>query len=53
MELPFNVIVVIIIVMIMLLLVVFSFYTKIKESGSNTLNQVLNIPDYLKKMFGG
>jgi len=52
MELPFNFLVIIIIAMMMMLLAYF-FYMKIKESGIDILNQILDIPNYLKKIFGG
>ncbi|MEM5829268.1 MAG: hypothetical protein QW040_00530 [Candidatus Aenigmatarchaeota archaeon] len=52
MELPFNTIVIIVIVVLMLLVVIY-FYLKIKESGVNTLEQILNIPEFLKRIFGG
>ncbi|MEM5855248.1 MAG: hypothetical protein QW472_02925 [Candidatus Aenigmatarchaeota archaeon] len=52
MELSFNAIVIIVIVVLMLLIAIY-FYLKIKESGVSTLEQILNIPDFLKKIFGG
>ncbi len=51
MELPINVLVLIAIALLILLIAYF-FYVKIKESGTSTLSNILNIPDFLKKMFG-
>ncbi|MEM5866726.1 MAG: hypothetical protein QXG39_02290 [Candidatus Aenigmatarchaeota archaeon] len=44
---------VIIIVAISALLLMLYFYWKIKESGTSTFEQILNIPEFLKKIFGG
>ncbi|MFH8119758.1 MAG: hypothetical protein QXS37_03060 [Candidatus Aenigmatarchaeota archaeon] len=52
MELTFNTLVIIVIVVIMLLLSMY-FYLKIKQSGVRTLEDILNIPEFLKKIFGG
>lgn len=43
---------IIIAIALLLLVVAYFFYVKIKESGQSALTTVLNIPEYLKKMFG-
>ncbi|MEM5879217.1 MAG: hypothetical protein QXU74_01865 [Candidatus Aenigmatarchaeota archaeon] len=52
MELTLSTVVIIIVAMCMILLTLY-FYSKIKESGTSTLTQILNVPEFLKKMFGG
>jgi len=51
MELPINT-VVIILIALLVLVVAYFFYVKIKESGSSTLESILNIPEFLNKIFG-
>jgi len=51
MELPINLVVIIAIALLVLVIAYF-FYFKIKESGTSALSNVLNIPDFLEKMFG-
>jgi len=52
MELPLNAIAIIVIVVLMILVAIF-FYMKIKESGTSSIQQILDIPNFLKKIFGG
>lgn len=52
MELTFTTVVIIIITLFVILFSLY-FYLKIKESGTSTLDQILNIPEFLKKIFGG
>jgi Tfp pilus assembly protein PilO len=51
MDLPINMVVIIVIALLVLIIAYF-FYVKIKESGKTSLEAILNIPDFLKKMFG-
>jgi len=51
MELPINIIVIIVIALLVLLVAYF-FFVKIKESGKSSLESILNIPEFLNKMFG-
>ena len=51
MELPINM-VIIIVIALLVLVVAYFFYVKIKSSGSSALESILNIPEFLKKMFG-
>jgi Tfp pilus assembly protein PilO len=51
MELQIN-IVVIIVIALLVLVVAYFFYVKIRTSGASALESILNIPEFLKKMFG-
>ena len=51
MELPINTIVIILIALLVLTVAYF-FYIKIKESGKSALESILNIPEFLNKLFG-
>ena len=51
MELPINM-VVIIVIALLVLVVAYFFYVKIRTSGASALESILNIPEFLKKMFG-
>jgi len=52
MEVTFNLLLYIIIAVILIVVVVF-FYLYIKGEGIDVLAQILDIPNYLKKLFGG
>jgi len=52
MEVVFNLLLYIIIAVILIVVVVF-FYLYIKGEGIDVLTAILDIPNYLKKLFGG
>lgn len=52
MEVSFTLLLYIILVLACIV-IAYSFYQYVKGKGGNLLDEILDIPNYIKKMFGG